>query len=158
MPAVDSFCDCVALGILGTFHRVYKCYMNERQDWWLLVFGGWRGWLHFVSSHARRRNRRRQIRFKDLSPSRPLSLPILSFFLPYSPIESEMAGVGVDKKWKKADPQSSKDQLQCLMDFNLYKYKNSFSSTKLPTGLLTKPCLLKTNFMCKLILNSFKEK
>ena len=30
LPAADSFCDCVMLGIPRAFQRVYKCYDSKR--------------------------------------------------------------------------------------------------------------------------------
>jgi hypothetical protein len=40
-PATDSFYNCVASGILGTFQRVYKYKGPERQGSWLVVSCCW---------------------------------------------------------------------------------------------------------------------
>jgi hypothetical protein len=67
----------------------------------------WEGWLQFAGSSAHRRNKRKEIRFRDLY----LLLSPLSFFL-YLVIENETA---VGSRWvkngKKKNSQSSKDQL-----------------------------------------------
>ena len=90
--AADSFCDCVMFGILGTFQRVYNA--------WVLRSGIIGQGMWFVSIHARRRNKGKEIRFKDLSFS-PLYLPFS-----YLVIEGEMGWVwrGMDKEWEKEEP------------------------------------------------------
>ena len=39
LPVIDSFFDCMTLGILGTFQRVYKCQGPERCGGLLVVVG-----------------------------------------------------------------------------------------------------------------------
>lgn len=76
MPAADSFWDCVAFGILGSFQRVDKCWGPEGRGRWLLVIEG--GRLGFVSSYDLRRNKRKEIRVRDF-PNSPLpSVSVLS--------------------------------------------------------------------------------
>jgi hypothetical protein len=66
LPAADSFCNYVTFGILGTF----KVCINARAPHWqggLLVIP--RGWLGFVSSPVQRRNKKKKVKFTDLSLS-----------------------------------------------------------------------------------------
>jgi hypothetical protein len=76
----------------GFFIRYIKARAPEKQGWSKLVI--WEGWLLFGSSHGRRRNKKKEIRFKNLF----LSNLVLG-------IER------VENSGRKKTPQSGKRQL-----------------------------------------------
>jgi hypothetical protein len=53
----------------------------QKVGWVVVGCSGVGGWLQFVSSHGQRRNKRKDIRFRDLSLSLSLSLSFPSLLL-----------------------------------------------------------------------------
>jgi hypothetical protein len=120
LPATDSFYDCVAFGILG----IFRGYLNARAPIGVVVgfgvvavmfFDGLFVCLFVFCSHAQRRNKRKEIRFRDLSLSLSLSLSLYppslppSMFLSYLVIGSEVREI---RGGKKKNAQSCKGLLQ----------------------------------------------
>jgi len=61
------FCNCVMLGILGTFQRVYKCWSYARQgsDWWLFRLVGYGLFVVILEEDTKEK----KIRHRYLPPS-----------------------------------------------------------------------------------------
>ena len=59
LPAAESFCDCVVIWILGTFHKVYKCYGASKGRVGGLL-------ISFLSSHTQKKKQQKEeIRYLD---------------------------------------------------------------------------------------------
>jgi hypothetical protein len=68
----------------------------------------WGDWLQFVSSSGQRRNKKKEIRFRDFFFL--ISLFPLSLFLSYLLLESK---IGRIKGGKKKNPQAAKTNYNC---------------------------------------------